>query len=68
LRTWPVGGRPTASNYFARIEKDKILQAIQEVTGAPVRERVKTLKKKDLATEAEKSVNGARWLPELLRK
>ena len=40
----------------------------QEATGAPVRERLEILKKKDLAAEAEKSVTGTRWLPELLRK
>jgi ParB family transcriptional regulator, chromosome partitioning protein len=60
--------QPTAANYFTRIKKDQILQAIQEVTGAPAKERLRTLKKQDLAAEAEKSVNGTRWLPELLRK
>jgi len=60
--------QPTAENYFARIKKEQILQAIQEGTGAPVRERLKILKKKDLAAVAEKSVAGTRWLPERLRK
>jgi len=60
--------QPTAANYFARIKKDQILQAIQEATGAPAKERLRSLKKQDLATEAEKSVTGNRWLPELLRK
>ena len=59
--------QPTAANYFGRIRKDQILQAIQEATGAPVKERLRTLKKQDLAAEAEKSVNGTRWLPDLLR-
>jgi hypothetical protein len=45
---------------------DQILQAIQEATGAPVKERLRSLKKQDLAAEAEKSVTGTRWLPELL--
>jgi len=44
------------------------LQAIQEATGAPVKERLRSLKKQDLAAEAEKSVNGTRWLPDLLRR
>jgi ParB family chromosome partitioning protein len=60
--------QPTAANYFARIKKNHILQAIQEATGAPVKERLRSLKKQDLAAEAEKSVTGTRWLPELLRK
>ena len=59
--------QPTAANYFARIKKDQILQAIQEATGAPVKERLRSLKKQALAAEAEKSVTGTRWLPELLR-
>jgi hypothetical protein len=49
-------------------KKDQILQAIQEATGAPVKERLRSLKKQDLAGEAEKSVTGTRRLPELLRK
>jgi ParB family transcriptional regulator, chromosome partitioning protein len=60
--------QPTAANYFARIKKDQILQAIQEATRAPVKERLRSLKKQDLAAEAEKSVTGTRWLPEPLRK
>jgi len=60
--------QPTAANYFARIKKDQILRAIQEATGALVKERLRSLKKQDLAAEAEKSVTGTGWLPELLRK
>jgi ParB family transcriptional regulator, chromosome partitioning protein len=60
--------QPTAANYFTRIKKDQILQAVQEATGAPVKERLRSLKKQDLAAEAEHSVTGTRWLPELLRK
>jgi ParB family chromosome partitioning protein len=60
--------QPTAANYFARIRKDQILQAIQEATEGPVKERLRSLKKQDLAVEAEHSVTGTRWLPELLRK
>ncbi len=37
--------QPTAANYFARIKKDQILQAIQEATGASVKERLRSLKK-----------------------
>jgi ParB family chromosome partitioning protein len=57
----------SASNYFGRVKKDQIIRAIQEATEAPVDERLKALKKKDLAAEAEKSVAGTRWLPEPLR-
>ena len=57
----------SASNYFGRVKKDQIIRAIAEATGAPVDERLKALKKKDLAAEAEKSIAGTRWLPEPLR-
>jgi ParB family chromosome partitioning protein len=57
----------SAANYFGRIKKDQIFQAIQEATGAPVDERLKALKKKDLAAEAEKCISSTRWLPEPLR-
>jgi ParB family chromosome partitioning protein len=57
----------SAANYFGRIKKDQILQAIQDATGAPVDERLKALKKKDLAAEAEKCISSTRWLPEPLR-
>jgi ParB family transcriptional regulator, chromosome partitioning protein len=59
--------QPSGANYFARIKKGQIIEAIQEATGAPVKERLRSLKKQDLAAEAEKSVNGTRWLPDLLR-
>jgi ParB family chromosome partitioning protein len=57
----------SASNYFGRVKKDQIIRAIEEATEAPVDERLKALKKKDLAAEAEKSVADTRWLPEPLR-
>jgi ParB family transcriptional regulator, chromosome partitioning protein len=44
----------SAANYFGRVKKDQIVQAIQEGTKAPVDERVKALA-------------GTRWLPEPLR-
>ena len=44
----------SAANYFGRVKKDQIVEAIQEATGAPVHERLRSAKKKDLAAEAEK--------------
>ena len=57
----------SAANYFGRVKKDQIVEAIQEATGAPVDERLKSAKKKDLAAEAEKCVASTRRLPEPLR-
>jgi ParB family chromosome partitioning protein len=47
----------SASNYFGRVKKEQIVQAIEEATRAPVDER-QALKKKDLAAEAEKFMRG----------
>jgi ParB family chromosome partitioning protein len=57
----------SAANYFGCIKKDQIIRAIQEATEASVDERLKALKKKNLAAEGEKSVAGTRWLSEPLR-
>jgi ParB family chromosome partitioning protein len=57
----------SAANYFGRVKKDQIVEAIQEATGVPVDERLKSAKKKDLAAEAEKCISSTRWLPEPLR-
>jgi FAD/FMN-containing dehydrogenase len=57
--------QPTAANYFACIRKEQIFQAIQEATGAPVKERLRSLKKQDLAeciTETQKDL-AASFLP-----
>jgi ParB family chromosome partitioning protein len=58
---------PTAANYFQRIKKDQILGAIKDASGLPVPERLTSLKKSDLAQEAEAFVKGTRWLPPVLR-
>jgi ParB family chromosome partitioning protein len=58
---------PTAENYFQRIKKDQILAAIKDASGQPVPDRLTSLKKSDLAQEAEASVKGTRWLPLVLR-
>jgi ParB family chromosome partitioning protein len=57
----------SAANYFGRVKKDQIVEAIQEATGAPADERLRSAKKKDLAAEAEKCISTTRWLPEPLR-
>ena len=56
-----------ASNYFGRVKKEQIIEAIEEATGAPVDARLKAFKKKDLAAQAESCLAGKRCLPELLR-
>ena len=58
---------PTAENYFQRIKKDQILAAIKDASGLPVPDRLTSLKKSDLAQEAEAFIKGTRWLPPVLR-
>jgi ParB family chromosome partitioning protein len=58
---------PTAENYFQRIKKDQILAAIKDASGQPVPDRMTSLRKSDLAQEAEASVKGTRWLPPVMR-
>ena len=57
---------PSADNYFGRVNRAKILAAIDEANGshAPALEK---LKKSELATRAELLLAGTTWLPEPLR-
>jgi ParB family chromosome partitioning protein len=57
---------PTAENYFSRIKKEQIIAAITDASGKAAPERLKSLKKSDLAAEAESIVKGTRWLPPVL--
>jgi ParB family chromosome partitioning protein len=58
---------PTAENYFTRIGKPQILEAIQEAKGQPPAPAWEKLKKADLANEAERQIVGTGWLPKTLR-
>jgi ParB family chromosome partitioning protein len=57
---------PTAANYFSRISKAGIIEALREVKGATV-PAWNGMKKADLAALAERETAGTGWLPELLR-
>jgi ParB family chromosome partitioning protein len=58
---------PTAENYFARVSKTGILEALREAKGdiAPAWNKAR---KGELAIIAERQVAGTGWLPALLRK
>ncbi len=58
---------PTAENYFSRIGKPQILEAIQAAKGQPPAPAWEKLKKAELAQEAERQIAGTGWLPEILR-
>ncbi|MCC7250464.1 MAG: hypothetical protein IT540_01160, partial [Hyphomicrobium sp.] len=58
--------KPTAENYFGRVNRAQILVAIDEANGshAPALEK---LKRSELASRAEQLIAGTSWLPQLLR-
>lgn len=58
---------PTADNYFGRVTKARILEAVREAQGEDAAHRIEHLKKSDMATEAERLLTGSGWLPEPLR-
>jgi len=58
---------PTAENYFGRVTKARILEAVREAQGEDAAHHIEHLKKPDMAAEAERLLTGSRWLPEPLR-
>ncbi|WP_338578668.1 ParB/RepB/Spo0J family partition protein (plasmid) [Brevundimonas olei] len=57
----------TADNYFSRVGKPLILEAVTEVVGAPAAAGMASLKKGELAQRAEEALDGARWVPAIFR-
>jgi ParB family transcriptional regulator, chromosome partitioning protein len=62
-----VGWKPTADNYFGRVTKPRILEAVPQAKGEPSVQLIDHLKKGDMAREAERLLDGTGWLPEPLR-
>jgi ParB family transcriptional regulator, chromosome partitioning protein len=71
--------RPTAENFFGRVKKDVMLDALEDIGGPILRGRYKDAKKGDLAAtcaslcngqgivEAEIREKAAAWLPDAMR-
>ena len=71
--------RPTAENFFGRVKKDIMLDALQDIGGPILRGRYKDAKKSELATtcaslcngqgivEAEIREKATAWLPDAMR-
>lgn len=71
--------RPTAANFFSRVKKDVMLDALEEIGGPILRGRYKDAKKGDLAdtcaslcsgqgiVEAEIRDKATAWLPDAMR-
>jgi ParB family chromosome partitioning protein len=61
--TW----RPTARSYFGRVTKAQIVQAVAEAQSPEAAERIRPMKKPDMAEAAEQLVAATGWLPAILR-
>jgi ParB family chromosome partitioning protein len=57
---------PTAANYFGKVSKAQIIEALREIKGAAA-PAWSEMKKADLAALAEREIAGSGWLPEPLR-
>jgi ParB family chromosome partitioning protein len=62
-----TGWTPTVDNFFGRVTKARIIEAVREARGAEQAKRIEQLKKGDLAQEAEQMLADSLWLPEPLR-
>ena len=62
-----AGWAPTVENYFGRVPKVRIIEAVREAKGEKSARLIEYLKKTDMAKEAERMLAGAGWLPEPLR-
>lgn len=62
-----AGWRPTVGNYFGRVTKARIVEAVREGAGERAAELIGYMKKGDMAKEAERLLSEAQWLPEPLR-
>jgi ParB family chromosome partitioning protein len=57
----------TTKSFFGKVTKAQILATVREVKGEAAAQMIDHLKKSDMATEAERLVAGANWLPAPLR-
>ncbi len=62
-----TGWTPTVDNFFGRVTKARILEAVGEAKGEAQAKVIEQLKKGDMAREAEQMLAGSGWLPEPLR-
>jgi ParB family chromosome partitioning protein len=60
---WTTG----VDNYLGRVTKPRILEAVREAKGESPAQLIDHLKKGDMASEAERLLEGSGWLPEPLR-
>ncbi|WGJ13252.1 hypothetical protein QEV83_11065 [Methylocapsa sp. D3K7] len=58
---------PTAANFFGKVSRQAMLDAIAEAKGTPCAPAWEKLKKPELAALAERQIAGTGWLPKPLR-
>ena len=61
------GWSPTVDNYFGRVTKARIVQAVREARGEPAAQLIEHLKKAGMAKRGQELLAGSGWLPEPLR-
>jgi ParB family chromosome partitioning protein len=59
---------PTVASYLGRVTKGQIAEAVREAASEEAAERISSLKKPEMAAEAEALLAGTGWLPSLLCK
>ena len=62
-----TGWAPSVDNFFGRVTKARILEAVREARGEDQARRIEMLKKGEMAAQAEHLLAGSGWLPEPLR-
>lgn len=62
-----TGWRPSVDNFFGRVIKARIVEAVREAKGGDRATRIEQLKKGDMARETEQMLAGSGCLPEPLR-
>ncbi|MFC7706194.1 ParB/RepB/Spo0J family partition protein [Plastorhodobacter daqingensis] len=63
-----AGWKPTAQNYFSRVTKARIVQAVREGAGDRDADLMAHLPKGEMVKEAERLLADTGWLPEPLRR
>jgi ParB family chromosome partitioning protein len=62
-----AGWSPTVDNFFGRVTKVRIVDAVREARGEAQAQLIDHLKKGDMAAQAEHLLGGSGWLPQPLR-
>jgi ParB family chromosome partitioning protein len=62
-----AGWSPTVDNYFGRVTKARIVEAVREAKGETAAQLIEHLKKSEMAERAYELLAGSGWLPEPLR-